>query len=67
MAQVYKAGSNILIDRGNRENAIAAMQKVGERMKKDNLSVAIFVEGFLLIHNLQIDTECFRYKVGSKR
>lgn len=47
MGQVFTAGSNILIDRGNRQNAIQAMNKVGERMKKDDLSVMIFPEGML--------------------
>ena len=49
MGQVFTAGSNILIDRRNRESAIEAMNKVGERMKKDDLSVMIFPEGMLLI------------------
>ena len=48
MGQVFTAGSNILIDRGNRESAIEAMNKVGERMKKDDLSVMIFPEGLFM-------------------
>ncbi|KAJ3329136.1 1-acylglycerol-3-phosphate O-acyltransferase [Kappamyces sp. JEL0680] len=53
MGQVMQAGNNIFIDRfaaaaharGNRASAVEAMNRVGERMKRDNVSVWVFPEG----------------------
>ncbi len=45
MGQVMMAANNIFIDRGNRTSAVEAMNKVGARMKRDNISVWVFPEG----------------------
>ncbi|KAJ3331853.1 1-acylglycerol-3-phosphate O-acyltransferase [Kappamyces sp. JEL0680] len=62
MGQVFVAGNNILIDRGNRTSAVEAMNKVGERMKKDNLSVMIFPEG---TRSNQRDNTLLPFKKGA--
>lgn len=41
----FAATGNILIDRGNRERALATMARAAERMRREKLSVWMFPEG----------------------
>jgi 1-acyl-sn-glycerol-3-phosphate acyltransferase len=41
----YKLSGHLLIDRSNRERAIASMKKIGDLVKENNLSIWIWPEG----------------------
>ncbi|KAJ3309627.1 1-acylglycerol-3-phosphate O-acyltransferase [Boothiomyces sp. JEL0838] len=45
LGQVLQAGNNIFLDRKVRQSAIESMNKVGNRMEKDSLSLMIYPEG----------------------
>ncbi|KAJ3270990.1 1-acylglycerol-3-phosphate O-acyltransferase [Terramyces sp. JEL0728] len=45
LGQVLHAGNNIFLDRQSRQSAIESMNKVGNRMEKDSLSLMIYPEG----------------------
>jgi 1-acyl-sn-glycerol-3-phosphate acyltransferase len=62
MGQVFLAGKNLLIDRKNRKNAIDALNSVGDRMKKENLSIFMFPEG---TRSRQRDNTLLPFKKGA--
>jgi lysophosphatidate acyltransferase len=62
MGQAFVMGKNILLNRQNRESAIEALNKVGEQMIKDNLSLWVFPEG---TRTHQIDNSIRPLKKGA--